>query len=145
LFFAFGSNLPPEGELGWVLGTADVVGPTEVVGTTEVGTTDVGTVVLVVGTLEEGTPPVESGINTPPLVVEELDGAEGLSEGPAALEVGTGGADTGDNGEESGVTDTGKLLPVPIGTLMATVVGSGEADGTLFLTAESNHEDNQRS
>jgi len=128
-----------------VLGTADVVGPTEVVGTTEVGTTDVGTVVLVVGTLEEGTPPVESGINTPPLVVEELDGAEGLSEGPAALEVGTGGADTGDNGEESGVTDTGKLLPVPIGTLMATVVGSGEADGTLFLTAESNHEDNQRS
>ncbi len=128
-----------------MLGTADVVGPTEVVGTTEVGTTDVGTVVLVVGTLEEGTPPVESGINTPPLVVEELDGAEGLSEGPAALEVGTGGADTGDNGEESGVTDTGKLLPVPIGTLMATVVGSGEADGTLFLTAESNHEDNQRS
>lgn len=155
MFFAFGSNLPPE-ELGWVLGTAAVVGMTEAVGATEVEAVEVSTddavevstdeAVLVVGTIGEDTPPsVDSEINTPPLVVEELNGIVGLLEGPAALEVGIGGADTGVNGEESGVTDTGNLLPVPIGALMTTVVGSGEADGAVFLMAESNHEDNQRS
>lgn len=131
-----------------MLGTADDVGTTEVVEATEVGATEVGTdeAVLVVDIVEEGTPPpVESGTNTPPLVVEEVNGADALPERPAALEVGEGGADAGVNGEESGVTDTGKLLPVPIGALMATVVGRGEADGALFLTAASNHVDNQRS
>lgn len=62
-----------------MLGTADDVGPTAVVGTTEVGATDAGTdgAVFAVGI----------GTNTPPLVVEELNGTDGPSEGPAAFEV----------------------------------------------------------
>ncbi len=136
-----------------MLTIADVVGVREVVGATEVVTDES---VLLVGTMAEDPPPsVESGTNTPPLVEVGPDRTDGLLEDPTALEAATvrtdedagvlADTDTGDNGDESGVTEVGKLLPVPIGALMATVVGRGEGDGALFLTVASNHEDNQRS
>ena len=53
--------------------------------------------------------------------------------------------DVGANGEGSGAMDVGRLLPVPIGALMGTVVGNAEGVGAVFLTVESNQAFNQES
>ncbi len=53
--------------------------------------------------------------------------------------------DTGVNGEGSGAMDVGRLLPVPIGALIGTVVGSDDGVGAVFLTVESNQAFNQES
>ena len=127
-------------------------------GTSDAGATEAGKdeVVRVDDRMEEAAPPpVEFGTNTAPLIEGGPTKEDPPLEGPVVSVVGKGApaedadavgeTNDGVNGAESGEIDTGNLLPVPIGALIATVVGSDEGAGALFLTVESNHALNQRS